>query len=90
MGTDDDGDGDDEWRCDVRERIRMIVAHLWDWLFRRSCWAESCAWALGTEGCRLRREAEGRGTRSYCPDGVRVQPGCWCGKFRFEDEGRAG
>lgn len=66
----------------MRERFRMIVAHVWDWLFRRSCWAETCAWAMGYDGCKLRREAAGKGSGGYCPDGVNSAVGCWCGKFR--------
>lgn len=63
------------------DRIRMVVAEVWDRLFPRSCWAESAAWAMRYEGCKLRREAEGKGTTGYCPDGSKSYPGCWCGKF---------
>ncbi len=66
----------------MTERLRMIAARLWDRLFRRSCRAESTAWAMGIEGCRLRREAIGKGGGGYCPDGEHEQPGCLCGKFR--------
>jgi hypothetical protein len=41
-------------------------------------------WGMGGyKGFRLRREAEGRGTPSYCPDAAKdaCGVGCWCGKF---------
>lgn len=66
--------------------MRMMIAHIWDWLFPRSCWAESAAWAMRVPGCRLHREADGRGTSGYCPDGVNTCVGCWCGKFRGTGE----
>jgi hypothetical protein len=62
---------------------RWIVAHAWDRLFPRSCWAETAAWAMGTEDSGLRREADGKGTERYCPDAANdpAGVGCWCGKF---------
>jgi hypothetical protein len=72
-----------QWLDDTRRfGWRGLVAHLWDAIFRRSCWAESIAWAMRTPDTRLRREAERGPNGGYCPDGVREHPGCWCGKFR--------
>lgn len=63
---------------------RWLVARVWDRLFRRSCWAETAAWSFRTPGCRLRIDADGRGSKGYCPDAAKDPggDGCWCGKFR--------
>lgn len=61
--------------------IRHRIALLFDRVFRRSCWAESAAWAMAYSDCHLRRS-------SAChrdPGPV----GCWCGKFGPEKETRS-
>jgi hypothetical protein len=70
------------WRLLIRGDWRMIVALAWDRLFSRSCWAETCCWAMGYEDNHLERESD-------CPDAaVDSCVGCWCGKFRGTTEGR--
>jgi hypothetical protein len=70
----------------IRERCRLAVAHVWDWLFPRSCWAESVGWAMGYEGCRLRCEAECQDGGSCCYEDGPTKVGCWCGKFKGKSE----
>jgi hypothetical protein len=70
----------------IRERCRLTVAHVWDWLFPRSCWAETVGWAMDIEGCRLRRKADSQGADDFCPDAGNTEVGCWCGKFKGKSE----
>lgn len=62
----------------IKDRLRVAIAHAWDWIFPRSCWAESATWAMGHPDGRLQRTSG----ESRCHE-ARDEPmgSCWCGKF---------
>ena len=61
-------------------RIRWWIALAWDWLFSRSCWAETACWGMGYKDGKLERNSDCAGTD--CP------VGCWCGKFAGREVSR--